>query len=119
MALTTLSPLTVITEDGRRAEIVTDDPRLAAYLHRVLDHVALWDRDAEHFVAPIPSEGTLKWYEPLRAGGGKGTVTVPRDVAVIINDCFLPTNPNKLRNAAPGVKEAAHAFRTAVGPRRA
>lgn len=42
------------------------------------------------------------------------TVTIPLDVAVMVRDVFLPLNPNKMRGTAPGVKEAAHAFKAAV-----
>lgn len=42
------------------------------------------------------------------------TVTIPLDVAVMVRDVFLPLNPNKMRGAATGVREAAHAFKMAV-----
>jgi hypothetical protein len=42
------------------------------------------------------------------------TVTIPLDVAVLVNRVFLPTNPNKLRSGTPEVKAAAHAFKSAV-----
>lgn len=42
------------------------------------------------------------------------TVTIPLDVAVMVRNVFLPLNPNKMRDAAPSVVAAAHAFKVAV-----
>src|SRR5258707_1269816 len=115
-----MARIVIVTEDGASAHLDCFRPDLEAYLRRALEHVALWDREIGRFVVPVPSSsGEVKWYEPLRATGTKGTVTVPREVAEIVDRVFLPTNPNKLRNAAPGVKEAAHAFRNAVRGGRA
>lgn len=41
-------------------------------------------------------------------------VSIPLDVAVLVRNVFLPTNPNKLRSATPEVKAAAIAFKAAV-----
>jgi hypothetical protein len=44
-------------------------------------------------------------------------LSIPLEVAEIIDRVFLPLNPNKLRSrgsASPEVKAAAHAFREAV-----
>lgn len=38
------------------------------------------------------------------------TITIPRRTAELIRRAFLPTNPNKLRTAAPEVKQAAKDF---------
>jgi hypothetical protein len=47
----------------------------------------------------------------------ENVVTIPLEVADVIDRVFLPENPNKLRSrgsASPEVKAAAHAFREAV-----
>jgi hypothetical protein len=47
----------------------------------------------------------------------ENVVSIPLEVAEIIDRVFLPANPNKLRSrggSSPEVKAAAHAFREAV-----
>lgn len=44
----------------------------------------------------------------------KETVTIPLETALHIYRAFLPLNPNKLRNASPAVKQAAHDFKRIV-----
>ncbi len=45
-------------------------------------------------------------------------VSVPHPTAQLVRLAFLPTNPTKMRNAAPEVVQAAKDFIAAVGPRR-
>jgi hypothetical protein len=56
--------------------------------------------------------------EPVGVYAGETpVVSIPLEVAEIIDRVFLPLNPNKLRSrgsASPEVKAAAHAFRDAV-----
>ncbi len=40
-----------------------------------------------------------------------GEVRIPRDVATLIDQAFLPSNPSKMRSAAPEVVEAAKTFK--------
>lgn len=54
-----------IAEDRVEGTFTTDDKRIHDYMTRALDHMALWDRDTERFVLPIPSSGRVIWYEPL------------------------------------------------------
>jgi hypothetical protein len=42
------------------------------------------------------------------------TVTIPLEVAILIRNVFVPRNPNKMRNAAPAVVQAAKDFIQAV-----
>lgn len=44
----------------------------------------------------------------------KESVSIPLEVAIMVRNVFLPLNPNKMRGAAPGVVDAAHAFKSAV-----
>lgn len=42
------------------------------------------------------------------------TVTMPAELARLIDKVFLPKNPNKMRGAAPEVIQAAHDFKTYI-----
>lgn len=44
----------------------------------------------------------------------RGMVTVPADLAALIDRVFLPRNPNKMRGAAPEVVEGAKTFKRLV-----
>lgn len=110
--------IAITDEAGHVAVFTTGDKAIFDYMTRVLEHVALWNRDTEEFVLPVPSSGEVKWYTPLvDVAAAKATVTVPRETAEIVDRVFLPTNPNKCRHAEE--KDAAHAFRNAVRGRRA
>lgn len=38
------------------------------------------------------------------------TITIPLRIAQIINNAYLPSNPNKMRNPHPSVKQAVVDF---------
>ena len=46
-------------------------------------------------------------------------ILIPPEVASVINGAFLPTSPNKMRDAAPKVVSAAHDLERAPTARRA
>jgi hypothetical protein len=49
---------------------------------------------------------------------GTDTVAIPRELAMLIDQAFLPINPNKMRSAAPHVIEAVKQFRALASTAR-